>query len=139
MRPDMDTIDRWVTLSANQGIAFVFTACVLLLIIYVTVVLVGLLKKWIPKWFEMSINSHERVCKAIDKLTESVECIHERTHHANSAAGKVLDAAHQHLSDPEVKQRLGIKSDGILKIRQARDELREGDNGRYRHEHDKAG
>lgn len=133
MGADFGTIEKWVQLASNYGIPFVFTAVVLLIFIWVTIELVKLLKKWIPLWFETSIKSHERVCNSIDSLTESINCIHNNTHSTQEAALIAVKATNKHLNHPDIKQRLGLGSDLLIRFREVEQVLSNRDIKQHKH------
>lgn len=90
---DLSAFERWMKLVGEYGLSYAFLACTVLILLYVAVTVVGLFKKWVPRWFESSIQSHERVAKAVEQQCDLLECIHEHTHATRSGAKHAVRAA----------------------------------------------
>lgn len=75
-----DVVDWWINKVGTYGLSFVFVACVLLLLLWVAISVIGIIKKHVPAWFESSMESHRRVAEAIEKLCETSDCVHDTTH-----------------------------------------------------------
>lgn len=122
----IDSLDRILQFTASYGIAVVFLTSFLLLWIWVAFVLVSLFKKWIPVWFQKSIDSHDKVCKylenegkLLDTLNESLQRLHSDTRRARTGTAYALRAVELHLTDIETRKRLGVKEEVLLNIKAA--------------------
>jgi hypothetical protein len=117
----MDAADWWINKVATWGLAFVFLACVLLLILWVAITFVGLARKFLPMWFESSIQSHNRVAKAVEDLTDSIDCIHQKTHAVHEGMRGIVKAGTSYLRTN--KTRLGVASDVFIHMQNAQEAL----------------
>lgn len=120
----MDATDWWINKALTWGLAFVFLSCVLLIFLWAAISFVSIAKIWIPKWFQSSIESHDRVAKAVDSLSETLDCIHEKTHsihegvrHGTKAAGTFARKS---------KSKYNIPSDVIVHLNNAQDAMEGG-------------
>jgi hypothetical protein len=120
-----DVADWWIQKTAVYGLAFVFTACVLGLLIWLAMSLVNMLKIWIPRWFQSSIDSHTKVAVGVDRLTETLSCIHDQTQATRRGLSNLADAGTAFLE--RNKERLGVSSDVVLRVKDAQRTLKNGD------------
>lgn len=88
--------ERWVKLAADYGASWVFTVGTLLLILYVSVSLVNLVKKWAPLWVQSSMDSQKRVAEAVESVVEDLRCVHDSTHALRSGMRQLTRAARTH-------------------------------------------
>jgi hypothetical protein len=119
---DIQTADWWFKVAFSQGIALAFLVAFLGCMLWVTVICIKMLQKWIPLKFQASIDRDISMTKNLDKCTEMLTCVHDRTHdmayatrHLALAAKKM--AAHN-------KERLGISSDVMIHFDEATGALR---------------
>lgn len=124
------TVEWWLKEGAVYGLAFIFTACVLLLLLWVAIVAIRTLKYWAPRWFQSSIASHEKVCAACDTIIEKLTCVHDRSHETHDGLRRTIKAVNQHLSSKANQDRLGVTSDIVYQLRMAEQSMREDDEWR---------
>lgn len=129
-RSPMDVADWWINKAATWGLSFVFLCCVLCILLYLAISLVGLAKCWIPKWFESSIESHERVAKAVDDLNETLVCIHEKTHSVHQGLKSINKGANSFVKRNKSKYDIG--SEVLVHLDNAEDALEGGKNHIHR-------
>lgn len=120
----MDVADWWINKAATWGLSFVFLCCVLCILLYIAVSVVGLAKQWIPKWFESSIESHERVAKAVDTLVETLDCIHEKTHSVHRGVRSAVKGVSTLIRKNKTKFNIG--SDVMVYLDSAEEALESG-------------
>lgn len=74
------SIKEWVKLAADYGASWVFTVVSLGIMLYMSVTIINLLKKWVPRWIQASIENQKRVAGAVEDLVEVVYCSHDNLH-----------------------------------------------------------
>jgi hypothetical protein len=125
---DEKVMDWWLTKAFTYGIGTVFTATMLLGLLWVFWTLTRILTARLPGWFDDQAATNAEVRKGMQALVEHTETIHTRTHstqrglRALSRAGELFVAKNG--------ERLGIGSDVVVLLRQAKDALRNGDSDR---------
>ena len=107
----LDVADWWINKAATWGLSFVFLALVLLIFLWVAVTFLSILKKWLPIWFESSINTQKRVAEAVEHLIASVDCTHHQVHSIHSGLKEGMRAVTTYVR--KNKTRLGITSDAL--------------------------
>ena len=118
------TVSWFLKEGAVYGVAVVFLVCVLCLLMYVAITVVRLAKHWIPLWFTKSIESHERVCRTMDDVSESLRCVHDQTHATKEGTHTAIRAMNSFVGDKGNQQRLGIKSDVVFQLKAAERAMR---------------
>jgi hypothetical protein len=68
-----DTMDWWLQRTAVYGLAFVFTAAVLLILVYIAWSVVKQFNRWLPRWFEASIAKQERDSATLERIERCME------------------------------------------------------------------
>ena len=106
-------------LVGEYGLPLLFLACFIGIVLYVALVTVGLFKKWVPKWFESSIASHERVAKAVEDQCRILDNIHDHTHATKVAATHSIQAA---------KSYKDVPSEALVHLNSAENALKDHDN-----------
>ena len=97
---DTEGANQWMKLVGEYGVPVLFLGCTVGILLYVAVVAVGLFQKWLPKWFESSIDSHNRIAKAIEKISPVLEDIHGHTCATKEAAAHSVRAAKSYKEVP---------------------------------------
>ena len=113
------SVGSWMKLVSEYGLPLLFLACVMGLLLYVALIAVGLLKKWIPKWFESSIASHDRVAKAVENQCKILDNIHDHTHATKVAATHSIQAA---------KSYPDVPNEALVHLNSAENALKDHDN-----------
>jgi hypothetical protein len=85
--------DKWFKYVSEYGLSFAFLAATVGILIYSVLVVVGLLKAYLPKWFESSIQSHERVAKVVEQQRDLLKCIHQNGAATREGAKHFVKAA----------------------------------------------
>lgn len=93
MDPSITSANGWMKLVGEYGVPVLFLACTIGILLYLAFVTVGLFKEWVPKWFQSSIDSHNRIAKAVEQICPILESIHDHTHATKEAAGHSVKAA----------------------------------------------
>jgi hypothetical protein len=109
--------DYIVRQGAVLGLAFVFLAGVLALLLWVAASAIGLLKKWGPAWFSSSIQMQKSVASSMRRLARGVFAMyrrHDATHKATIHLTKAMS-----IYCTKNRQKLGISSDVIYHIQEA--------------------
>lgn len=91
--PTVDSVDRWLKFTSNYGLSFVFLACFLLIILWLAITIIGLMKKWVPIWFASSIRTQKRTVVFLDQATDTLSCLHDKTHGLAETAYHITQAA----------------------------------------------
>lgn len=129
----IEVADWWINKVATWGLSFVFLACVLLILLYLALALVGISREWIPKWIKASIDSHEAVRTSIGRLERHLDCIHDNTHACKEGILHNTKAAAKFAAKNRSKYE--ISSDVFMHLESAQDVLNPS-SSRYSHEHD---
>lgn len=101
-----ELFDWWLQRTAVYGLAFVFTAGVLLGILWVAYIIVGLLKKWVPLWFEAQIESHLAVVNGMKDLSKTLKAVHEDAKSTRSGLAHAMRAVDHHYARNEGEPRV---------------------------------
>ena len=112
-------IEWWLRQGAVYGVAVLFLVCSLGIILLIAISILRTLNKWLPLWFEKSIESHQKVIDFLDDYGVRISNIDGHTSITSKRFEMFLRAINAGLSDKEVQQRLGIKSDVIIQLRAA--------------------
>lgn len=127
----IDVVDWWINKAFTYGLGFVFTSVVLGLILWVVVVLIGIMRHWLPLWFASTINMQHEITTSVKELSDTVRCTHAHTHANHEGLRNSVRAARSYARAN--KQRLGIKSDVLIHLDNAADAL---ENVEFNHSHD---
>ena len=117
--------DYFLRQSAVLGLAFVFLAGVLGIILWVAVVVVRVLNKYLVAWFESSIESHRQVSSGIRRVTRFVLVMYRNNKTTNDALYHAVMALDLFLSAQPAG--LGLSSKAMDHIRYARHILKRRD------------
>ena len=93
MEPGLTALDKWIKWSSEYGASWVFMVVVLGILVYATVSAIGILKKWVPRWFEAKMASDKRIADRVDRMCDTIECVHDESHAVRAAASHVVDMA----------------------------------------------
>lgn len=115
----LDTLERILKFAENYGLSFVFLAVVLCLILYMAIVAIRLLQKWVPAWFVWSIKSHQHTIRFLDAATETLSCIHDKDHAVVEGCHHLAEAALAYARKQQTRS--GIGSDVITHLTEAAD------------------
>lgn len=125
--PETEVVDWWLKHASMQGLAFVFVACVLLILLWVAVMVIRLLQKWIPEWFQSSIKTHDAVRHGVREIAAIAKMIRRDTFSTRVGLGNLLAGLEALAKKPESRMRLGISSDVLLWIKNAKKEIERDD------------
>jgi hypothetical protein len=89
----LTTADKWMKLVGEYGLSILFLGCTIGILLYTAIVILGLCKKWIPKWIASSVESHDRIAKAVESQCTLLAIIHDHTHATKAAAEHSVKAA----------------------------------------------
>jgi hypothetical protein len=117
-----ETMDWWLQRTAVYGLAFVFTAGVLGIFLWMAVSVVAIAKKWVPMWFEASIAKQQRDSETLEGLEGLMGAL-VMSNSQTRAGLKHMANALRRVCKKDVLQRLGIDSDVIMEIESAQQEL----------------
>lgn len=92
--------EQWIKLVGEYGLSIAFLICVLGILLYTAIILIGICREWIPKWVESSIKSHERIAKAVENQCDMLSNIHSTTDATREAAIHSVKAAKQYKEHP---------------------------------------
>ena len=109
---------QWLKIAGDYGISFVFTFFALGMLLWVTVVCVSLLKKWVPLWFQWSIRSHQKTCDYLESATATLDCLHDKVHDIANGGAAALKA--QHSFATKTKSKYDIPSDVVAHLETAK-------------------
>jgi hypothetical protein len=126
--PEKTILEWWLREGAVLGFALLFTAGVLLIILWTAVSAIKELKVWLPQWFKSKMAHDERICVAIEEQTGLMGCNHANLHRVRSANLRVVRALNAHLKNKENRDRLGISSDVIVELNRAEETLKTSDD-----------
>ena len=112
-----ESADWWFKVAFTQGLAVAFVTGVLGLLLWVTIILINILKKWIPLKFQSSIERDKEVIKSLKDISEGMICVHDRVHNIEYAGRHIATGlAKIAVSN---KERLGITSDVLFHFDEA--------------------
>lgn len=132
----LEVADLWINKVATWGLSFVFLSCVLLILLWMAVSFVSVVKEWLPKWFQSSIDSHERVAVAVENLSPTLECIHEKTHSVHQGMIHSVRGTNAYIN--RTKSKYNIGSDVLIHFNNAQDALERGANHVHRLQSDES-
>jgi hypothetical protein len=125
--PSTDVVDWWLRHGSIQGLAFVFLACVLLIFLWVAVVVVNGLKQWAPRWFLSSLRTQAAMRAGIREVIATARAIRRDTFATRVGLGNALRGLEAAISKPGIKEKLGIGSDVVVWLKNARREIERND------------
>lgn len=129
--PNIDVADWWFNKVATYGLGLVFTAGVLGMLLWVCFVAIGLLKKWVPAWFESTISSQALMVSRVDRLCDTVECLHDTAHSTHEGVRHMGRAARIAAIQNRAKQ--NISPEILIHLDNAADALEQGPPKNHRH------
>jgi len=119
------SFDYFLRQSAVLGLAFVFLAAVLGIILWVAIIIVRLVNRYAAEWFESSIESHKQVSTGIRRVTKFVRVMYQNNRTTNDALFHAVNALDVFLSSQTAG--LGIPAKALDQIRYARHILKKRD------------
>lgn len=128
-RVSVDLADWWINKAFTYGLAFVFTACVLGILIWIAVVVVGILRTWMPRWFESQIEMQEELCRTVKKVADGIDCVHTEAHATREGLRHTSRALRAYMR--RNKARLKLPSDVMVHFDNATEALESSANHRH--------
>lgn len=114
--------------SAVYGLAFVFLAGVLALLLWVAWSTVSILKTWLPQWFQSQIKSQKQVGIGINRLSKFILMLYRKHNGLHEATGHLVTAMDVFFT--KNKDRYNVPSSTLHHIQSAKEALmREDDVG----------
>ena len=120
-----EVFDYWLQRTAVYGLAFLFTAGILLGFLWLLAILVRILQTRLPKWFDEQTETSAAVRSGMRAIANNSAAI---LNHAHSTQRGLRDLARagRRIAQKHGK-RLGIGSDVVMLLQQASATLRNGD------------
>lgn len=109
----------WLKEGSIYGVAVVFLVIALLMLVWFVGSMIRLAQKWVPLWFEKNIESHEKVCRALDTFCTTLDGTSAKVDSTHDGFHGAIRAVNAHLSDKANAERLGVKSDVIFQLKDA--------------------
>jgi len=135
--PTTEVVDWWLKHGSTQGFAVLFMACVLLMLLWALWVMLSLAKRWIPEWVKSSMRTHATMRAGVREVIALARQIRTDTRTTRISLGNALRGVE--VLFKKNKERLGIGSDVVVWIENARREIERDDDGepKQRSEYDK--
>ncbi len=112
-------VEWWLKEGSIYGVAVVFLVIALLMLVWFVFTMIRLAQKWVPAWFEKNIESHDKVCRALDTFCERLDDTSLKVDSTHDGIHGALRAVNSHLTDKASVERLGIKSDVVFQLKEA--------------------
>lgn len=116
------SFDYMLRQGAVLGLAFVFLAGVLVIILWVAVVIVRIANKYAVAWFESSIDSHRQVAAGVKRMSRAVMVMYRNNKTTNDALHHTISAVD--LIVTQNAERVGVSREALDQLRYARHILR---------------
>jgi hypothetical protein len=124
-----NALDFFLRQSAVYGLAFVFLAGVLMLLLWVAWSTVSVLKTWLPKWFQSQIRAQKQVGVGINRLSKFILMMYRKNSAANEATVHMVTAMDIFFS--RNKERYSVPPETLFHIQSAKKALQRQDDVDY--------
>lgn len=119
-----EALTWWFKEGSVYGFAVVFMGAVLFGVLWVAYQGVTLLKFWLPRWFQSTIDLQTKLSKSLDDFSAGMSVLVIDSEVLRSGLHGTLIAINRMLKDRERAKRLGIESDVIFEFDRAEKAMR---------------